>query len=530
MRATMHRRHFVVAAAAAALPLRVRSALAAGPKILRVVPHADLKVLDPVAVSILITRMHGMMIYETLFAWDSKLAPKPMMVADYDLREGGRRYVFRLRDGLKFHDGQAVTSADVVASLKRWMARDLVGRKLAEYTSALEPDSQASFSLSLSRPYGFVEFSLASAIGQIPFIMRRQDAESDPAKPITTAVGSGPFRFLADEWVSGAKVAYAKNADYAPRAEPADGLSGRRDVKVDRVEWTIMPDPATAAAAIQRGEIDYWDRVPSDLIPLLKRSRDIGMGALGSLPNVAMLRANNLQPPFNSVKARQALAYALDQTEFMETVAGDNAPWTACDSYFVCGSVNGTGASGADYAKPNLDRARRLLAESGYKGERIVLVSSPDIPAIGQLAQVAEQRLKGIGLNVDLQMYDWGTANTRILSKEPIEKGGWNLYCTFFSGETQFNPLTNVAANTACDGTNWVGWPCDEPATRLRQTFIDASSDATRHDALVQLQQRLAEVQPYTVLGQFAQPTAWRTNVTPPPITPVTVFWNIDKA
>ncbi len=523
----MHRRHFIAAAAALSVP--GKSALAAGPKVLRVVPHADLKILDPVAVSILITRMHGMMIYETLFAWDSKLSAKPMMVADYDVREGGRRYVFRLRDGLAFHDGQPVTSTDVVASLKRWMARDLVGRKLAEYTSALEPEGPKSFSLSLSKPYGFVEFSLGSATGQIPFIMRRQDAESDPVKPVATTVGSGPFRFLANEWVSGAKVVYAKNTAYVPRVDAADGLAGRRDVKVDRVEWIIMPDPATAAAALQRGEVDYWDRVPADLIPLLKQASGIDMSALNSLPNVAMLRANNLQPPFNSVKARQALAYALDQTEFMETIAGDNAPWAVCDSYFVCGSVNGTDAGAADYAKPNLNRARQLLAESGYKGERVLLVSSPDIPAIGQLAQVVEQRLKGIGINVDLQMYDWGTANTRVLSREPLEKGGWNLYCTFFSGETQFSPLTNVAANMTCDGTNWVGWPCDEPATRLRQAFIDASGDATRHDALVQLQQRLAEVQPYTVLGQFAQPTAWRSNVTPPPTTPVAVFWNIDK-
>jgi peptide/nickel transport system substrate-binding protein len=384
--------------------------------------------------------------------------------------------------------------------------------------------------MSLSRPYGFVEFSLGSAIGQLPAIMRRQDAENDPAKPIATAVGSGAFSFVANEWLSGAKVVYAKNQAYVPRSEPADGLAGARVVKVDRVEWTIMPDPATAAAALQAGEIDYWDRVPSDLIPLLKRSRNIQSGVLSSLPNVAMLRTNSLLPPFNNVKARQALAYATDQAEYMEAVAGDNAPWKTCDAYFVCGSPNASEAGASGFAKPDLARARQLLIESGYKGERVVLVSSMDIPAIGQLAQVTAAKLKEIGLNVDLQIYDWGTANARILKQDPVEQGGWNLYCTFFSGETQFNPLTNVAANMACDRSNWAGWPCDDQAEALRQAFIEASGDASRHDAAVQLQQRLAEVQPYRILGQFSQASAWRSTISAPPVTPVAVFWNIDKA
>ncbi|MGL4291654.1 MAG: ABC transporter substrate-binding protein, partial [Phreatobacter sp.] len=526
----MQRRQFLQAAGAAlavGTPAGRALAQTQGQKILRVAPHADLKVLDPVTVSILITRMHGMMIYETLFAWDSKLGAKPMMLADYTVAQDGLKYDFRLRDGLKFHDGNPVTSADVVASLKRWMKRDVVGRKLAEYVADLSPKGDDGFSMSLTKPYGFVEFSLGSAIGQLPVIMRRQDAENDPARPITTAVGSGPFAFVANEWISGAKVVYAKNRAYLPRSEPADGLAGARVVKVDRVEWTVMPDSATAASALLSGEIDYWDRVPSDLIPLLRRSRQIQSGALSSLPNVAMIRTNSLLPPFNNVKARQALAYATDQTDYMEAVAGDNAPWKTCDAYFVCGSTNASEAGAADFAKPNLDKARRLLAESGYKGERVVLVSSQDIPAIGQLAQVATAKLKEIGLNVDLQLYDWGTANARILKQDPVEQGGWNLYCTFFSGETQFNPLTNVAANMACDRSNWVGWPCDDQAEALRQAFIEASSDATRHDAALQLQQRLAEVQPYRILGQFSQPSAWRSTISAPPVAPVAVFWNI---
>ncbi len=522
----MQRGQFLSLAAGTAIACGQPAHAAAG-GVLRVVPHADLKVLDPVAVSIVITRMHGTMIYESLFAWDSRLAPKPMMVSDYDISSDGRTYRFRLRDSLRFHDGRAVDCADVVASLQRWMKRDLVGRKLSDRITVLSAREPDVVEMVLDRPYGFVEFSLGSAIGQIPVIMRRQDAELDPSKPNTTAVGSGPFRFVADQWVPGARIVYGRNDAYRPRDEPVDGLAGRREVMVERVEWTVMPDAATAAAALQNGEIDYWDRVPADLMPLLKRNRQIRTGSLGSLPNVAMLRANNLLPPFNDVRARQALALALDQTEFMQAVTGDNVPWGTCDNYFVCGSANATAPS--DARPVDLAKARALLAETGYKGGRVVLASSPDIPAIGQIAHVAEQRLKAIGLNVGLQMYDWGTANTRILSQAPVAEGGWNLYCTFFSGETQFSPLTNVATNTACNRSDWVGWPCDQGAADLRQAFLDASTDATRHDALTQLQQRLLEVQPCRILGQFEQASAWRSNITAPRPAAVAVFWNIAK-
>ena len=194
------------------------SPAAAETKVLRVVPHADLTLLDPVFSSIVITREYGLMVYEELFAWDSKLQPQPQMVASWTTSPDALTWRFTLRDGLKFHDGQPVTSADVVPSLKRWMGRDLVGIKLAAALASLDAVDAKSFEIKLKKPYPALLFSLGSAIGQIPVIMRAKDLEGDPTKPITTAIGSGPYRFNRDARVSGALTVFDRNPDYVPRS------------------------------------------------------------------------------------------------------------------------------------------------------------------------------------------------------------------------------------------------------------------------------------------------------------------------
>ncbi|WNJ90396.1 ABC transporter substrate-binding protein [Bosea sp. 685] len=514
-----------ISAACLALPAQAQPAPG---KILRVVPHSDLKNLDPVASSIVITRMHGLMIYETLFAWDADLNPKPQMVESFSTSDDKLTWTFTLRPGLKFHDGQPVTTRDVIPSLKRWMARDTIGGKLGEYTEGMQAIDDRSFTLKLKRPMALVPFALGSAVGQIPAIMRESDATSDPMKPISETIGSGPFRFNKAEWRSGAKVVYDRNPDYVPRTEPADGLSGGRIVKVDRVEWMIMPDPATAAAALQTGEIDIWEQPSQDLVPVISRDKNVRIERYNNLATQALLRPNQLHPPFDNPKARLALAYATDQAEFMAGGYGDEAWWKRCNSYFICGSPDGTEAGAEIFGKPDLAKARQLLAESGYKGEKLVLTSSMDIPAIGRMAEVAADSLKKAGFNIDLQFSDWGTVTTRQQNRGTTDQGGWNLFVTTASGATMQSPLTNIGTNMAC-AKAWAGWPCDAEAERLRGAVVDAPDDASRKLAIEILHRRLAEVQPYRVLGQFDQPYARRSNVVGVLSAPVMLFWNIEK-
>jgi peptide/nickel transport system substrate-binding protein len=499
-------------------------------KVLDVVPSADLPNIDPVFASVVITRIFGMMVYEELFAWDKNLQPKPEMVQSWSNSPDQLTWRFTLRDDLRFHQGMPVTSADVIASLKRWMQKDIVGQKLAAAVTDADAVDDKTFELKLKHPVPYTLFALGSAIGQVPFIMPAKDlAALDPGKPLTTEGGSGPFRYNPSASVSGDKVVFDRNTDYVPRQEPPDGLSGGRVVKVDRVVWHNIPDAATAAAALQRGEVDLIEQPSLDLVPQLAKDPAVRLRKLTDMANQVLLRPNALQPPFSDPRARLALAYLTDQSDVLAAGFGDPQWWHQCNAYFICGGPYGSEAGTGDFQKPNIAKAKQLLADACYHGERIVFTTTHTYQWIGQMSEVVAQELKQAGVNVDLQYLDWVNVAGRLLNKDTSDKGGWNLFLTGASGPTMQSPLTNIGTAMTCDGKNWIGWPCDQTAEKLRQDFVEAAGIDAQKAAAVRLQERLAEVHPYRVLGQYDQPVAMRADLSGFLSAPVIVYWNIEK-
>jgi peptide/nickel transport system substrate-binding protein len=386
------------------------------------------------------------------------------------------------------------------------------------------------FEIRLKEPFPFVELALGASAGMVPVIMRAKDAATDPYQLVTETIGSGPFRFVRGEWVPGAKVVYEKNPDYVPRAEPPSGLAGGKVVKVDRVEWLVLPDAMTKAAALQKGEIDIIDQLPLDQAPVLEKLPHVIVRPLNPIDNNGILRFNHLHPPFDNPKARQALALLVDQKEYLHAAEGDDPKWwRECWSFFVCGTANGTEIGAETVRRHDPARAKQLLAEAGYKGEPIVVIATREIPSIGGLGDVTVANLRAIGANVEVRESDWGTMVTRRAKKDPPASGGWNIFHTNFTSGTSFNPLTNFGVNETCGGASWFGWPCDEQAEALRSAYIRAPDDASRRTALEALQRRLWEVVPLVPLGQYKQPIAWRDNVSGLLTATVNVYWNIEK-
>ena len=494
--------------------------------VLRVVPQADVAVTDPLFTTAWISTIHGTMIWESLFAWDSKLQAKPQMALSWSTSPDGLTWRFTLRDGLRFHDGSPVTTTDVIASLKRWMTIDATAKKVAATTTAMTPVDDKTFDWTLSAPQpGLIE-TLAAAPSHFAIVMRAADIP-EPGKPATSVIGSGPFKFNTDLRVSGARVVYDKNTDYVPRDEPPDGLAGGRVVKVDRVEFDIQPDPATAASALQAGEVDFLERPSFDLLPLFKKNRAIKVAVLSDLASQAVLRPNALFPPFNDPRARLALTNIVDQQDEMDAGYGDPAFFRRCNSFFVCGSPNGTEA-GTEQFGPNLARAKQLLAEAGYKGETLTMLATRDFPYMGAMAEVTAAAMKQAGINVDLQLTDWATVVARTAKQDPPGQGGWHIYVTGEPGVLAVSPNTNIFAYMPCDRSNLSGWPCDEEVEALRARYA-AAAPADRPALLEQLQRRLAVVNPYRLLGQATQPVAYRDTVSGVLPSPVPVYWNIEK-
>jgi peptide/nickel transport system substrate-binding protein len=518
------------AAATAALTLaRGRVVAQTGQKVLRVVPQAEPQSFDPVFTQVNNVSMHGAMIYDQLFGWDDRMNVQPQMVDDWKVSDDRLLYTFTLRSKLKFHDGGDVTTRDVIASLKRMFVRDAQNQLLANLIDEYQRIDDRAFSIRLKAPFAFTEFLLGGSNGVVGAIMREKDAITDPFTPVKARIGSGPFRFIDVEYRPGARLVYEKFEGYVPRSEPASGFAGGKVVNVDRVEWVIIPDVSVAFSALRSGEVDMLDAPPPDLLPVVANDPNIVIGEVWPLESYAVLRFNSLHPPFNNLKARQAVAHAFSQVDYMSAAYGDPKLWHECYAYWVCGSPNGTEVGSEPYRKPDLERARQLVRESGYDGTPVVLIGGSDIPAYQRLSLVTVDLLQSIGFKVDLQLTDWGSVATRRQKKDPPAQGGWNVFHTSANGAQLASPLTSPSTITTCDGKNFPGWPCDQVEEDMRLRYIREPDAAKRAALLEDMHRRLWEVVPYLPLGQFVQPFLWRSNISGVMRSNVLAFWNISK-
>jgi peptide/nickel transport system substrate-binding protein len=497
-------------------------------KTLKFIPQADLRVLDPIWTTAYITRNHGYMVYDTLFALDEKFQVQPQMVDSWKVSDDKLTYTFTLRDGLKFHDGQPVRSADCIASIARWSKRDAFGQKTADMIASMDAVDDKTFTIKVKQPYSLLIESLGKLSSNVPFVMPERIAKTDPFQQISDPIGSGPFKFVKEEWVPGNKAVYVKNADYVPRKEAPSWAAGGKVVKVDRVEWLYIPDPATASAAMTAGEADIWEQLHPDMVPVLARSRDITVASIDPLGSMGVLRFNHLLPPFNNEKMRQAMLYLVDQKDYMTGVAGEEKYWKVCMSFFTCGTPMASEA-GAEPMKGKRDiaKAKQLIQESGYKGEKVVVLSATDQPIVHSQALITAELLRQAGVNVDLHANDWGTLITRRTSKEPIDKGGWNIFHTWLVGPDVTSPALNFAARGNGAG-GWFGWATDAKLEQLRNEWFVADGGAQKKIAETFQQQAFTSV-PYVPTGQFVIPTAYRKNIQGLIVAPVAFLWNVEK-
>ena len=519
-----------VIGAVAALGCCVGYSLARGETVLKVIPQADLRSLDPVWATSSITQIHGYMVYDTLFGLDSKLQPQPQMVDKYAVSPDGLSYTFTLRQGLKWQDGTPVIARDAVASIKRWGARAVGGQVLMPRIGDLVAIDDLTFKMTLKQPFGPLLEVLADPVVPL-FVMREQDALTDPFKQITESIGSGPFIFAKDQFQPGNRVVYLKNPDYQPRREAADGLAGGKVVKVDKVVWTVIPDNGVAVAALGAGEEDIMEIPPFDLLPVLQRNKDVKLVITDPNGYQPMIRPNQLIPPFNNPKARLALLYLVDEKEYLAAMVGDPKYEVPCLSPFICGSPNESNVGLGEFGKPNLAKAKQLFDEAGYKGEPIVIMDPTDQQIIHGMTLVTADNLRKIGVNVDLQAMDWSTLVSRRPIKDPPNKDprGWHIFQTTWPSLAMANPLTNSAVASPCDGKNWFGWSCDEELEKRRLAYLNAKTSQEKRGAIDSLQERFFQVVPIVPLGQFTRPVATRSNISGLLNAPYLVVWNVEK-
>jgi peptide/nickel transport system substrate-binding protein len=502
----------------------------AAARTLRFVPQANLANFDPIWGTQLVVRNASAMVWDTLYGVDEQIEPQRQMVESEEVSADGLVWTFRLRPGLKFHDNEPVRARDVVASLNRWAVRDPMGQMIRAQQNELVAVDDRTFRWSLKQPYSKMLFALGKTNAPLAFIMPERIAQTDPFQQIKEYIGSGPYRFVREEWVPGAKAIFARFDGYLPREEPASWLAGGKRALVDRIEWVVMPDPATAAASLQSGEIDWWENPIVDLLPVLRRSRDISVGIADPLGNIGTLRMNHLQKPFNDPRARRAVLMGLDQEDCMTALVGDDrALWQQLGGFFTPGTDAYT-EQGGELLKGQRDmaKARAMLKSSSYAGEPVVMLVAQDQPITKAFGDVSVEALKQIGFNVDFVATDWGTVGTRRTSKAPVSEGGWSIFFSWHGGADCINPASYSGLRAHGDGA-WFGWPSLPDVEKARDEWFVAADEASAKAALGRMNAAAVDGGLYAPTGFFKGFQAWRKNVSGVVAAPMPLFWGVAK-
>ncbi|MCX7374454.1 MAG: ABC transporter substrate-binding protein [Alphaproteobacteria bacterium] len=520
------RRHSAIAGAA----LLAAPATAQAPRVLRFIPQSNLASLDPIWSTAVVVRNHGLMVWDMLYGLDAQYRVQPQMAAGHQVSADGLTWTIRLREGLRFHDNEPVRARDCVASIIRWSKRDVLGQRLDGLAEEITAPDDSTIRIRLRRPWPGLAWALGKPSANMCAIMPERIARTDPFQQITEVVGSGPYRFRQDQFRPGDVAVYERFAGYNARPEATDFLAGSKAVHFDRVEWRIMPDPATAGAALQANEADWWETPLPDLLPVLRRNRDIVIDVVNPAGNLGVMRFNFLHAPFDNPAVRRALLSAIDQRAFMNAAIGtDPALSVVPAGVFTPGTplANDEGL-GVLTGPRSQDAARAALRAAGYTNQRVVMLSATDLPVLQNLSEVAADMLRRVGMNVDFPGMDWGTHIQRRTNRNGVEQGGWSAFCTTWEGldvsvPGSHQPLRGHGAQA------WAGWPTLPRLEALREEWF-AAPDIAAEQRIARGMQRVAlEEVPFIPLGLVRPPQAWRRSITGVVKGGSALFWGVRR-
>lgn len=491
------------------------------------VMQAGLRVMDPVFSTAFLTRDHGYMIYDTLLGMDEEFKIRPQM-AEWSVSDDERTYTFRLREGLAWHDGVAVTAEDCVASIERWMSVDGTGQILRSFVDSIDTVSADTFEIRLVKPTGLLLSGLSKLSSRPAFMMPKRIAATPGSEAITEFIGSGPFIFVQKEFRPGVKAVYARNPNYRPRQEPSSWTAGGKVVNVDRVEWVAMPDAMTGVNALLSGEVDFVQQIPVDLLPLLDADSDIKVDTIDELGNWTYFRFNHLYPPFNDRRLREAAMLAIDQKQVLQALIGNDEYTRTCPTTLGCGNPYESDYRHDDVVKPQLEKAEALLKEAGYDNTPVIVLHPTDMATVSPQPVVIADGLRKAGFNVQLKTMDWQSVIMQQGNQASPADGGWNIFSTYSTLATSGDPFGNTTI--ASNGKQaWAGWPDIPEIEALRKEFASTTDEAGRKSIALRINELAIDHGVVVPLGQFNIPAAYRSVLSDVPHAPVTVFWSIKK-
>jgi peptide/nickel transport system substrate-binding protein len=478
---------------------------------LRVVSLASIPNIDPLFSSQFNIIYVGSHIYEGLFGMDVGLNAQPQLVKDWSLSPDMLTYEFTLRDGLTFHNGAAVGADDVVASMNRWLPSH-GGKLLNSVLNELVEVDGRSLEVRLNEPLGGLVASLAWAPGFQPLVLPKEIVEVTPnteALPEESYIGTGPYQF--ESWTKGDKVTLSRFAEFTSRDEDENFLAGGKRAFLDTIVWLEIPDEETKIAGLETREWDVVEWIGFDFFKRVDKNTDLRVATLQP-GNQSQLLFNSNVTPTNNKKVRQAIQAVVDHVEHM-TSLGDPSLWRLCPAYFFCGTPLESDVASEFYNERDAAKARRLLEEAGYAGEKVTVLSAIDNAFTYPPGAVLRATLEKVGMNVDLPTLDFTTMASRLGTPE------WNILVGFCANWFCGEPLLS----SRIGGSKTFGIP---GYPELKREFSQADGVEAQLGVVSKMQTRLRDDVWYIPLGQWFPLVGHHRSVRNLPPNFIPTYWN----
>jgi peptide/nickel transport system substrate-binding protein len=427
-------------------------------------------------------------VFEGLYTFNKSYDPIPMLVEKESISADGKTIALTLRQGVKFHNGKEMTSADVVASLNRWGVYGVRGPVLFEHIQKVEASSKYVVTLVFKNVFAPWKTLLAFINGG-PVIYPEEIAKPAGKQPIpeTQYIGTGPYRFVQRN--PGRFILLEKFKDYVARTDAADGYGGKRVAQFDQIQFIPVNDVGTRVNGVKAGDYDYAEQISGDLYEMLS-----GDASVKTLLNEGVIMPlmffDSSDGPFvGNYKLRVAVLTALNTTAALQAAVGPKNLWSANGSIMPKGTSWFNSAGLENYSPNNAARAKALAAEAGYKGEKIVFMVSSAYKMHNDIGLVFTKQLKDAGFNIDLQVYDWAT----LVSKRGDGKQ-WDMFFThhgFVPDPILFSFMSEA----------YPGWWASPEKKALSQTFTSTLDQKKRLETWTQIQKLMYEQVPVLKVG-----------------------------
>jgi peptide/nickel transport system substrate-binding protein len=474
-------------------------------KVLRARLNADIRSTEPGGNRDGNTDAVVLHIVEGLVGFREDTSIGPMLAERIEIAPDGLTYTFTLREGVRFHNGAALTSADVAFAWARYLRRETNWRCLPEFdgrgatrVTAVETPDARTVVFRLERPTALFLVNMSRADCGASGIFHRDSLNADGSW--NSLIGTGPFRL--GEWRRNQSVELIRFADYAPLPGAPDGHVGNKTAHVDRVRWLIIPDSAAAKAALVSGAIDINPDIATQDLAELRARPDLRVDGASTMGTMALLFQTN-DPLLRDVRIRRAIALSLDHPELVRALSDELSPYNAS----VIPAASGFhGPVQREGFRRDLAEARRLLREAGYRGQPIRMVTTQRYNSLYEMAVLTQAQAKEAGITIEFEVIDWATQLDR------YTRGDYAMMAFTYSARLDASLSFEMMSGPKATQPRKV-WDNPEVETLLRQSM--RLSDRAERQAIFDTLHRkmLAEV-PIIVLYNDPAIGAYRATVT----------------